>query len=721
MSVNTTAQTRILRTYFEQFLDLHKDTFYQTDALKHILEAFDFAAEAHKNMLRFSGEPFISHPIEVAKIVAEKIGLGTKSVIAALLHDVLEKTETDTELLKKRFEPRVVKILEGLQRIKKSEFFENNTQASVFRQILLSMSDDIRVILIKIADKLHNLRTAVYLSEQMRKKAVSDILNIYAPLAHRLGLYEIKTEMEDLCLMYSNVAVYNSIREKLDESERDREQFISDFLNPIRSVLEKHLFEYRIESRTKSIYSIWKKMQAQHVPFEQVYDIFAVRIIFKPENVADESAEAQLIGDQICSIYEEKKDRTRNWLTNTKDTGYKALHITVKSKQGKWVEVQIRSEAMHEIAEYGFAAHTKYKGIEEKKSEFDRKVRDVLHLLHEDKLTATDFLDNLKINLFTSEIFVFTPGGEPISLPKSATALDLAFKIHTELALRSIAAKVNGAAVGLDTVLKSGDVVEIIAAKHQNPKKEWMKFVISQKALSTLRRIFREERLRFIAEGKAKINFIFSTERIDNQKHAVSVLKQKLHLRNDNDFYADLGEGKIDKTHITDILKHYCTETKARFWSLKSFGRKSQHNSTLINEKFEIAECCTPTPSDNIKGLLMQGDTKIHVHRKSCTVLEMLESFGHESVEVQWVSYSSISELTRLSISGKDRIGILSKIVNVLSSDYEVNIRSLNLDTDKDRFRVEAVLLIKDEEQIDVLQAKLSSLKDVEDVEIGYS
>ncbi len=721
MSVNTANQTKILRIYFEQYIDSHSEHFYQTNAKQQILEAFDFAAEAHKNTLRFSGEPFISHPIEVAKIVTDKIGLGTRSVIAALLHDVPDKTEITIETIAKHFEPRIVKILDGLQRVKKSEFFDNNTQASTFRQILLTMSDDLRVILIKIADKLHNLRTINYLPENIRKKAVTDILNIYAPLAHRLGLYEVKSEMEDLCLMYSNPAIYNTIREKLDDTERDRKQFISDFLAPIKHVLSHENIKFRIESRTKSIYSLWKKMQVQHVPFEEVYDLFAVRVIFTPHNNDDDKTEALKIGGLITEIYDEKIDRTRNWLETTKETGYRALHVTVMSKQNRWVEVQIRSEAMHEVAEFGFASHTKYKGIEEKKSEFDAKVRNVLNHLNEDKLNASDFLDELKINLFTSEIFVFTHGGEPVNLPKSATALDLAFKVHTNLALKSIAAKVNGLTCGLDTVLKSGDVVEIINSRNQVPQKEWLNFVITQKALTVLRKVFKEERQQLINEGREKINQILESESPDNKKFALATLTKKLHIKNESELYLQAGEGRISKAKIVNVIQTFCKDTKANFWYLKF--KNSTDKSVKLNwrKKFELAECCNPTPNENIVGINLPNEPKTQVHRVGCSVFTSLKSFGHQELDVQWISYETRSELTQISVTGRDRIGILSQIVNVLSSDFEVNIRNLKLETENDIFKVDAEILTKTEDLAEELQTKLAALPDVYEVEISYS
>lgn len=723
MTVLTAKKNQKLRNELKEYLTKHSKITENKQTEKQILDAFHFAEKAHAHTIRYSGEAYITHPLEVAKIVAGKIGLGPKSVMAALLHDVPEKTEISTDDLKGVFDSKVVEIVEALQQIKNSEYFENNTQASVFRQILLSVSDDIRVILIKIADKLHNIRTANYLPTERKRTAVQDILNIYAPLAHRLGLYEIKSEMEDLCLLYSNPHIYNSISEKINSSETERMQFINRFMEPVSKRLSNENIRYRTESRTKSVFSIWKKMQNKNIPFEEVYDLFAVRIIFKPENPENENFEALRIASLISRSYTEKPDRTRNWLETPKDTGYRALHLTVMSNEGKWVEVQIRSESMHEAAEYGFASHTKYKGIEEKKTEFDSKVRSVLQSLNDEKVSASDFLDNLKLNLFVKEIFVFTPDGKPVSIPKNSTALDFAFYIHTNLAYKSIAAKVNGATMPLKTVLKSGDLVEIISSEKQQPQKEWFDFVITHRALSGLKRAFREERKRYIREGKAIVDFVIESRDIDNKKKAKQMLTDIFNLRSLSELYLKSGEGKITKTELTKILKQKCENKKGRFWKLKSAiaEKVSNKKENILEDKFELAECCRPHPGDKLRAIKLPETGKLQVHKQDCRVLQSHIGFGYSAAEVEWVSYTALSELTRFEITGRDAPGVLSKIVNIISNDFSVNINRLNVETQKGTFRLDAVLLLKNEDYSDKIQLKLQKIKEIDEVSINYS
>ena len=417
------------------------DKFLQSIKSKNYINTKEIMSEKLNTIL---ADKLAEKKVEVAKIVTCNMGLGTKSAVAALLHDVPDKTEYDLEDIGRYFGNKIAEVVSGLIKIKKSEYFENNTQASQLRQILLAIPDDIRVIFIKLADRLHNIRTLKYLYPEKQKKSVHEILNIYAPLAHRLGLYNIKSEMEDLCLKYKNPFVYSKIQEKLKITERERLQFINKFAGPIREKLEEKNIDFEIKSRSKSIHSIWLKMQKKNIPFEEVYDLFALRIIFKPKDIDNEKFETLYIGSLITDIYHENTDRTRNWLDKSKDNGYRALHLTVMSKQGRWVEVQIRSEQMNDTAEFGLAAHWVYKGLNEQKNELDNRVKEILKYLSDNKDDAVSFLDNLKISLFTSEIYVFTPAGHFKTLPKGATVLDFAFKIHTELACKAIAAKING-------------------------------------------------------------------------------------------------------------------------------------------------------------------------------------------------------------------------------------------------------------------------------------
>jgi len=721
MTINKTITEKNIKADFEIFLEKNKHRFRTKENIELVKKAFTFSYRAHKNMVHYSGKPYIYHPLEVAKIVSEKIGLGTTSVVCALLHDIPNKTEYETEDIKHFFDEKIYSIVSSLKKIKNTEYFKNNAQASILREILLYVSDDIRVIFIKIADKLQNIREIQHLENNTKKsKLVEDVLNIYAPLAHRLGLYDIKSEMEDLCLKNSNPTIFYQISKKLKSSEDERNQFINRFIQPIEYLLNGNEFDYEIAGRSKSIFSIWKKMQKKNVPIEEIYDLFAIRIIFKPKNEESEIADATQIGNIITNLYNEKKDRNRNWLKVSKDTGYRALHVTVMSYEGKWVEVQIRSEAMHEAAEHGLAAHWKYKGLKDKKSELDEKVHDLLNYLSEDNSSAISFIDNLKLNLFTTEISIFTPQGEVKTLPKNATVLDFAFKIHTDIGFKSIAGKVNGKSCGLDFKLKNGDQVEVITTRKDNIQKKWLEFVITQRAISKIKNHFREDIRTKVENGK---NYIKKVLKENNQKNigkCVESICKYLNFRDKEKFFEKLGEDKVPKNSLDFAIKKFCiNEKRTKFWDIKiPFYNKPKTNSdNNISTLYKTATCCNPTPGNEIIGIKKEDNEVFFIHDKNCLTANTELRLGAKSIAVNWTSYKAISVLKKIKITGTDEPGILQKVIKIISEDLHIKLKSINFDTNNSNlFTIDIELYINEDENSFNIINKLNKIQTINEV-----
>ena len=691
-----------------------------------VRKAFSFAFQAHKGMVRHSGAPFITHSFEVAKIVTRTMGLGTKSAAAALLADVIDKTEYDIEDIRRHLGSVVCNIVQSLQKIKESNFFSDNSQASQLREILLSISDDIRVIMIKLADRLHNLRTLEFNPPDKQKQIVNEVLVLYAPLAHRLGLYNIKSEMEDLCMKFDNRDVYNDISQKIKHTERELLQFINRFIQPVNQVLDKNNLKYTIKSRTKSIYSIYKKMQNKKVSFEEVYDLFAIRIIFENENEQEETKNALQIAELITEIYAEKEDRRRNWLYDTKETGYQALHLTVLSNEGKWVEVQIRSKKMDEAAEFGMAAHWKYKGLNEKKNELTERIAKTLQQLNEHNENALEFLDNLKLNIFTTEIFVFTPHSHVITLPKNSTVLDFAFKIHTKLALKSIAAKINGKTKTLDTILHSGDKVQMITSHSQYPKPEWLNFVITQKAIRRLKEHFKKKEIEIYETGKAGLTNLLNELSIpENDINTTKILnffrvKDKKELYNKiyiGEISTDISDNKI--ATIFEKKTSELTFTKIQD-TFKIFKRKSKnqevHNSD--NYIFEKADCCNPQIDDDLKGYRRKDNKmKIIVHKKKCEQTSTNQEIENP-IPIICENYTTLAIAVGLHIKGTDTKGFVNKVTSVISNDMSVNLRSIYFQTEGKAAEGEVVLCIRNEDYIEKIINRLKKIESVSEIEI---
>ncbi|MFH2142799.1 MAG: RelA/SpoT family protein, partial [Bacteroidota bacterium] len=654
-----------------------------------IRKAFDLANDAHKQMRRRTGEPYIIHPIEVAKIVSSEIGLGTKSVVSALLHDVVEDTDYTLEDIERLFGPKISHIIDGLTKISNVFDEESSLQAENFRKMLLTLSDDMRVILIKLADRLHNMRTLGAMPQHKQLKIAGETLFLYAPLAHRLGLYAIKTELEDLSLKYQHPSIYGEIHQKIKDSEKKRIIYINKFTLPIINKLTEEGIQFSVTGRPKSIYSIWNKMQIKNVPFEEIYDIFAIRIIFEPEKNIPEKTQCWKIYSLITDIYQPNPDRLRDWVSTPKANGYEALHTTVMGHEGKWVEVQIRTHRMDDIAERGYAAHWMYKGDDGGEGELDKWIKRIRELLENPESDALEFLDEFKMNLYTSEIFVFTPKGLLKRLPKGSTALDFAYEIHSHIGNFAIGAKVNHKLVPLSYKLHSGDQVEILTSDKQKPKREWLDFVITAKAKGNIKDAFKVERKLYLTEGK---------EILDNKLKELdislsSIIFRKLlngyNIRSKDDFYVKIGSGIIDLDDIKKIIKKKSRNKWIRYWQLqinKTTGRKKKKQTHEIisdvsydikkpfllteevdEQDYVLSKCCNPIPGDDVIGYL-NNENEIIIHKKKCpNAIKMSSSFGDRIISANWTTHKIMSFLARIQISGIDKIGMLNNFTNVIS------------------------------------------------------
>ncbi len=707
---------------FENLLTENKFRFKTEDNIHRIRKAFDFSVKAHGNMKRQNGELYIKHCLNVAKIVTSDFGLGTTSVICALLHDIPTVTEYTLDDIKAHFEHKIYNIIDGLIKIKNAEYFENNSEASTFRQILISVSDDLRVIFIKIADKLDNIRTIDVLPPESKRKIVHEIANIYAPIAHRIGLYNVKDEMEDICLRENNPFIYKKISAQIQSSEQERLEFIDRFIASIKEKLDQRNIHYKIFGRPKTVHSIWRKMETKKVVFSEIYDLFAVRIIFTPKSKEEENFEALQIGSLITGFYSEKKERRRDWLRNPKKTGYRALHITVMSNEGQWVEVQIRSEEMHDAAEHGLAAHWKYKGLKEKKTEFDEKVKDLLNFLNEDKSSPTTFIDNLKVNLFNPEIYIFTPKGKIINLPNGSTVLDFAFKIHTDIGLHCIAGKVNGKTEGIHTVLRNGDQVEIITVQNQKPQRKWLDIVKTQGALHILKRIFREDIQRSIKRGEAHLEYLLNEQGINTIGKCVNVLYPKFDYKNKERFLEDLGDNKLQEAELKNAIKEHCKQEKqVRFWQIKlpfsGSDKKQASNKSELPDRFMLAGCCSPHPGDKIIGIQEFASEKILIHKTDCPAAVYNLNFRGNTIKVKWVSQTKISVLKQLLITGDDKPGMIYDITSIISKNISVKIKSFKYSVKKAKFTAQIELYIIQDNYYNNIITQLQKLRGVTNIE----
>lgn len=711
-----------------------------------IERAYRFAKEAHQGVLRQSGEPYILHPIAVARIACKEIGLGSTSICAALLHDVVEDTEYTVEDIENLFGKKIAQLVDGLTKIAGGIFGDKaSEQAENFRKLLITMSEDIRVILIKMADRLHNMRTLSSLHKSKQHKIAGETLYIYAPLAHRLGLFAIKTELEDLSFKYENPDIYDEIKQKIVASESVRETEFNNFSVPIVNKLNELGINYEIKARIKSVYSIWKKMENKHIPFEEVYDLYAVRIIFDPKREEDEKRECWEIYSIITDIYRPHPDRIRDWISRPKANGYQALHLTVMGSDGNWVEVQIRSKKMDEIAERGFAAHWKYKTGEstsnnEQESELDTWLKTIKEILENPEPNALDFLDTIKLNLYASEIFVFTPKGEIKTFPKDATALDFAFTLHSDIGYHCIAAKVNHKLVPLSHQLQSGDQVEILTSKSQHPKQEWINFITTAKSKTRLIAALRKERKNIATKGEEIFNNFISTLSGDIKAEVIieSLIAYYKTNRQDELFYL-IGNGDI--TLDANILKAIESKEdniiikylKMPFTALalpKNIEKekdKEEDDNEFIDrtsifyirpeeesKRYSFAQCCNPIHGEEVVGYVNDNET-VTIHKVDCPVATRLKSsFGERLVAARWIETTGKkSFLATIEINGIDTVGVLNHITKIISQDMAINIRSLTIETRDGLFTGKLSIMVSDVKKTATLCANLKKIAEV--------
>lgn len=699
---------------------------------KLVTKAFELAHEAHLGMRRKSGEPYILHPIEVARIAAEEIGLGTKGVVAAILHDVVEDTDYTVEDLQNIFGEKIASIVGGLTKLEGAFDQSSSIQAENFRKLLLTMVEDVRVILIKLADRLHNMRTLKSMPEHKRLKIAGETLYFYAPLAHRLGLYAIKTELEDLSLKYELPQVFKDINQKVKVSEEQHVEFINDFKAPIENRLQTEGYEFDVVGRHKSVYSIWSKMQKKDLPFEEIYDVLAIRVVFTPKSHLPEKTQCWAIYSMITDIYKPKPDRLRDWVSTPKANGYEALHSTVMGPDGKWVEIQIRTKRMDEIAERGFAAHWKYKGQKEKESELDKWLEMIKELLDNPDADSLEFLDDFKLNLFASEIMIFTPKGEVRVLPKGSTALDFAFEIHTDIGYKCIGAKVNFKLVPLSHQLKSGDQVEIITSEKQQPKYDWLNFVTTAKAKTRIKYAFKEERKSIIAKGEKILEVELHKKKLTINSRILKKILDFHKISKRDELYFKIGKGTIELNNLHKILSTKSTNKWIRYWKL-NFGKSIGKNTTDKTEQptkkkqvvlsdneeqdqFTISDCCNPIPGDDILAFMDEND-QIILHSRKCPIaLKLMSSQGNRIVSAQWESHKILSYLALINLSGIDQMGIVSKITKVISEDQNVNMRSINIESHDGIFEGNIYLYIHNTEDLNNLILNIMKIKGVHNV-----
>ena len=700
-----------------------------------IKRAFFLAKEAHEGVRRRSGEPYLLHPIAVAKIVIEEIGLGVKSVVAALLHDVVEDTEYSVEDMERIFGPKIASMVDGLTKMSGVFNADTSEQAEYFRKVLLTLSDDVRVILIKIADRLHNMRTLGSMPMNKQIKITGETIYLFAPLAYRLGLYSIKSELEDLCMKYRFPQQYAEITQKLQESEASRREFINKFNAPIIAALNRDNINYEISGRVKSIYSIWSKMQRKQIPFEEIYDLFAIRIVFKPLPFPSEKTQCWQVYSTITDIYTPKPDRLRDWISMPKANGYEALHSTVMGPDGVWVEVQIRTQRMEDIAERGFAAHWKYKHatISQDEDEFDKWLKQIRAALNSPTENAVDFLDNFKLSLYTSEIVVFTPKGEARKMPFGATALDFAYDIHSKIGNSAISAKINHKLEPITTQINSGDQIEIITADNARPKPEWLETVTTAKAKQSIKSFLKRERQNNIERGMQMLDEKMKSLNVKLSGRVLRKITPIYDSKNKEELYSKIGAGIVSLDNLDKALKVNSKSKILKFWTLFIPQKKEDETddaaipgeiapaeeAPATEPQFEIAECCKPIPGDKVVGYRDPASGNIIVHKATCDELNRLATqFGRNIVkeEIKWSQHKAMSYLVTTELRGIDRQGILLDLAKVVSADFNINIREVNIHSHDGIFEGSISLYVKDAEGLQDVMTKLRKIKGIESV-----
>ena len=732
------AEEQMIEQAFQELLNDYLATKHRK-RIEIITKAFNFANQAHKGIKRRSGEPYIMHPIAVAKIVCNEIGLGSTSICAALLHDVVEDTDYTVEDIENIFGAKIAQIVDGLTKISGGIFGDRaSAQAENFKKLLLTMSDDIRVILIKIADRLHNMRTLGSMLPNKQYKIAGETLYIYAPLANRLGLYKIKTELENLSFKYEHPEEYAEIEEKLNATAAERDKVFNDFTAPIRTQLDKMGLKYRILARVKSIYSIWNKMQTKHVPFEEIFDLLAVRIIFEPRNIEEELNDCFDIYVSISKIYKPHPDRLRDWVSHPKANGYQALHVTLMGNNGQWIEVQIRSERMNDVAEQGFAAHWKYKegGGSEDEGELEKWLKTIKEILDDPQPDAIDFLDTIKLNLFASEIFVFTPKGELKTMPQNSTALDFAFSLHTDIGSHCIGAKVNHKLVPLSHKLQSGDQVEILTSKSQRVQPQWEVFATTARARAKIAAILRKERKANQKIGEEILNEFLKKEEIRPEEAVIEKLRRLHNAKNEEELLAAIGSkaiilGEADKNELkekqTSNWKKYLTFSFGN--NKEKQEEKEPQEKEKINpkqvlklteeslqKKYIMAECCHPIPGDDVLGYVDEND-RIIIHKRQCPVAAKLKSsYGNRILATEWDTHKELSFLVYIYIKGIDSMGLLNEVTQVISRQLNVNIRKLTIETEDGIFEGKIQLWVHDVDDVKTICNNLKKIQNIKQV-----
>ncbi len=702
-----------------------------------IRRAFEISVDAHKDMRRKSGEPYILHPLAVARIVVEEIGLGVTSSICALLHDVVEDTEITLEDITREFGEKYAKIIDGLTKISNVVDLKADTtvQAENFRKILLTLADDPRVILIKLADRLHNMRTLESMSREKQLKISSETTYIYSPLAHRLGLYEIKSELEDLALKYTQPEVYWDIARGLKETKRERSRYINEFIKPIKEELQQNDFDFEIYGRPKAIHSIWNKMRTKHVTFDEVYDLFAIRILLNssPEREKEDCWKVYSI---VTNFYKPSPERLRDWISVPKGNGYEALHTTVMGPGGRWVEVQIRSDRMNEIAEKGLAAHWKYKegAPSPQESKLDSWLQHLRDILSNPDTDTLDFLQDFKLDLFTEEIYIYTPKGEMRVLPKGATALDFAFDIHSELGARCIGAKVNYRLVPLSHELKSGDQVEVITSSKQKPSEDWLHFVTTAKAKSRIKYYLKEEKRKIAEDGKEMLQRKLEHMGASMSQYNMNELCMFFKKPSPLDVFYGVAVGSIDLKDLKEFTvtgdklvqpaKEVKLDTKMLVSEEEANKQKPAKGAELIifgesSDKilYKLAQCCQPIPGDDVFGFVTSGEG-LKIHRTDCpNAAQLLAHYGHRIVKTKWAKNKEISFLSGVRILGLDDVGVIQKITNIISGELKMNMRSISIDTSDGIFDGTIMVYVHDREELDNLCQRLVSLDGINSVQ----
>ena len=696
---------------------------------KLVRSAFDVAVDAHKNQRRKSGEAYIFHPIAVAKIVASEIGLDAISIAAALLHDVVEDTEYTLDDIERMFGETIARIVDGLTKIAHLKKDMNiSQQAENFRKMLLTLHDDVRVIIIKIADRYHNMLTMDAMPEHKQVQMASETLYIYAPLAHRIGLYNIKTELENLSLKYTESEVYNDIQEKLEKTKEEQQNYIDEFSNIIRNSLDKEGLEYFIKGRMKSIYSIRKKMVSQNVTFDEIYDKFAIRIIYKSDK-QNEKFIARKIYSIVTDHFTPNPIRLRDWISSPKSTGYEALHITVMGPEGKWVEVQIRSERMHEIAEKGYAAHFKYKHGVQKEQGIEMWLNRLHEALETSNGNAVDFVEEFKLNLYSKEIFVFTPKGELKSLPKDATPLDFAFNIHTEVGMRTRGAKVNGKLVPLNTTLNSGDQVEIITSDKAKPNQNWLDYATTARARAKIRSSLREEQKQIAQEGRETLRRKLKSQKINLNEDSINKMVVHFKLKTSLDLFYRIGIGAIDNQMIKEFASSYNNAFISFFKNrIRRKPVQEDIDKAEITSKYDmlvfgkeeeklnytLSKCCNPIPGDEVFGFVSVAEG-IKVHKKNCpNAISLQSNYAYRIISAKWIDSSQEEFTSEIKLTGIDNLGLMNEITEIISDNMHVNMRNLNFSTDGGTFTGKITVVVKNNA---ILKKLINNLKRINGIE----